>query len=285
MKLATFVKDSAPELGIVLDSRVVSISRAAPRLAGDMVALIRTWPESERELRRIAAEGAHAFSLSDVHLKAPIARPGKIMAIGLNYADHIAESGQAKPERQIWFSKMPTSINGPFDPIVIAKTGEAVDYEAELVAVIGSGGRHLSKANAPNAVFGYCCGNDVSERSWQFRSTQWVLGKSFDTHAPIGPWITTADEVGEPHRLAIKCFVNGEKRQDSNTKHLIFSLWDQIEELSQVMTLEPGDIIFTGTPGGVGAAFKPPKYVKPADRVRVEIELLGAIEAVCVAEE
>jgi len=112
MKLATFIKDTAPELGIVLDSRVVSISRAAPRLAGDMVALIRTWPESERELRRIAAESTHAFSLSDVHLKAPIARPGKIMAIGLNYADHIAESGQAKPERQIWFSKMPTSING-----------------------------------------------------------------------------------------------------------------------------------------------------------------------------
>ena len=285
MKLATFIKDTAPELGIVLDSRVVSISRAAPRLAGDMVALIRTWPESERELRRIAAEGAHAFSLSDVRLKAPIARPGKIMAIGLNYADHIEESGQAKPERQIWFSKMPTSVNGPFDPIVIARTGQAVDYEAELVAVIGSGGRHLSKANAPSAVFGYCCGNDVSERNWQFRSTQWVLGKSFDTHAPIGPWITTADEVGEPHRLAIKCFVNGEKRQDSNTKHLIFSLWDQIEELSQVMTLEPGDIIFTGTPGGVGAAFKPPKFVKPADRVRVEIESLGAIEATCVAEE
>ena len=285
MKLATFIKDTAPELGIVLDSRVASITRAAPRLAGDMVALIRTWPESERELRRIAAEGAHVFSLSDVHLKAPIARPGKIMAIGLNYADHIAESGQATPERQIWFSKMPTSINGPFDPIVIARTGQAVDYEAELVAVIGSGGRHLSKANAKNAVFGYCCGNDVSERTWQFRSTQWVLGKSFDTHAPIGPWITTADEVGEPHRLAIKCFVNGEKRQDSNTKHLIFSLWDQIEELSQVMTLEPGDIIFTGTPGGVGAAFKPPKFVKPSDRVRVEIESLGAIEALCVAEE
>jgi ureidoglycolate lyase len=284
MKLATFIKESTPELGVVQDSTIVSITRAAPRLASDMLALIGTWAKSKREVQRIASDAAHSFALKDVHLKAPIARPGKIMAIGLNYADHIAETGQPRPEKQIWFSKMTTSINGPYDPIVIARTGQSVDYEAELVAVIGTGGRHITKADAKNAVFGYCCGNDVSERAWQWRTPQWVLGKSFDTHAPIGPWITTADEVGDPHRLAIKCFVNGEQRQESNTKNLIFTVWDQIEELTQVMTLEPGDLIFTGTPGGIGGAMKPPKFLKPSDRVRIEIEELGAIEAACVAE-
>lgn len=285
MKLATFSQGSASELGVVLDGeRIVSLSRAAPSLARNMIDLIARWSQVEGEVRRIAAEAKDPLALADVHLHAPVRRPGKIMAIGLNYADHIAESNMGTPEHQLWFTKAVTSINGPFDPIQIPKVSQAVDYEAELVAVIGTGGRHISKDKAASAVFGYCVGNDVTERAWQHRTPQWALGKSFDTHAPIGPWITTADEVADPHNLGIRGLVNGELRQNSNTSNLVFNIWDQIEHLSKAMTLEAGDLIFTGTPGGVGAGFKPMKFLQPGDRSRIEIDGLGAIEGVCEPE-
>ena len=213
-----------------------------------MIDLIAVWPSAEAEVRVVAAAGVGATPLSAVRLQAPIRRPGKIMAIGLNYADHIAESGAETPKDQIWFSKAVTAANGPYDPIQVPKVSPFLDYEAELVAVIGKGGRHISKDAARAAVFGYCCGNDATERAWQHRTSQWVLGKSFDTHAPFGPWITTADEIADPHALSIRCLVNGEQRQSSNTRHLVFNLWDQIEQLSQAMTLEAGDLIYTGTP-------------------------------------
>jgi 2-keto-4-pentenoate hydratase/2-oxohepta-3-ene-1,7-dioic acid hydratase in catechol pathway len=207
------------------------------------------------------------------------------MAIGLNYADHIAETGNQTPEHQIWFTKAVTSINGPFDPIQVPKASSKIDYEVEMVAIIGAGGRHISRADAPSHVFGYCVGNDVSVRDWQRYTPQWVLGKSFDTHGVIGPWITTADEIGEPHRLGITCHVNDELRQNSNTKNLVFTVWDQIALLSKAMTLEPGDVIFTGTPGGIGAAMKPPKFLAAGDKVTCEIEELGKVEAFMVNEE
>ena len=286
MKLATFtIADGGDEIGAVEGDRIVSLTRAMPQLPRDMKALIANWPALEADIHRAARDAAHKFALEDAHVRAPIARPGKIMAIGLNYADHIAESNLGKPEHQVWFAKMPSAVNPPYDPILIGKEGPMVDYEAELVAVIGAGGKHIARDAASMAVFGYCCGNDVSERGWQHRTAQWVLGKSFDTHAPFGPWITTADEVGDPHALAIRSFVNGEKRQDSNTRNLVFNVWDQVAHLSQAMTLEPGDLIFTGTPGGVGAAMKPPRFLKPGDIVRVEIDKLGHIEARCVGEE
>jgi ureidoglycolate lyase len=284
MKLATFRADGAPELGIVDGERMICLTRSAPGLAQNMIELIQKWGKIEHEVRGIAKAPLHVMELSKVKLMAPIPRPGKIMAIGLNYADHIEETKATKPDKQIWFSKMTTSVNGPYDPIQIPKVSSAVDWEAELVAVIGKGGRHIGKAGAAGAVFGYCCGNDVSERVWQRRTPQWILGKSFDTHAPIGPWITTSDELGDPHTLGIRCIVNGQTRQNSNTKHLVFSIWDQIEELSQVMTLEAGDLIFTGTPGGVGAAMNPPTFLHAGDKVRVEIDKLAAIEATCAAE-
>ena len=285
MKLATFSQGSASELGVVLNGeRIVSLSRAAPSLARNMIDLIARWSQVEGEVRRIAAEAKDSLALADVRLHAPVRRPGKIMAIGLNYADHIAESNMGTPEHQLWFTKAVTSINGPFDPIQIPKVSQAVDYEAELVAVIGTGGRHISKDKATSAVFGYCVGNDVTERAWQHRTPQWALGKSFDTHAPIGPWITTADEVTDPHNLGIRGLVNGELRQNSNTSNLVFNIWDQIEHLSKAMTLEAGDLIFTGTPGGVGAGFKPMKFLQPGDRSRIEIDGLGAIEGVCEPE-
>ena len=284
MKLATFTTGGAPELGVVTGDRIVPLNRAAPGLPADMIGLIKAWPTVEAEVRAIAAAGTGALALDSVQLLAPIPRPGKIWAIGLNYADHIAESGMGTPEHQVWFSKAPTSANGPFDPIDVPKVSQALDYEAEMVAVIGTGGRHISRANAASAVFGYCVGNDATERAWQHRTPQWVVGKSFDTHAPFGPWITTADEVPDPHALAIRCTVNGETRQDSNTRHLVFNVWDQLVHLSQAMTLEAGDLIFTGTPGGIGAAMKPMQFLKAGDRVRIEIETLGAIENPCAPE-
>ena len=284
MKLATFEAGAGPQLGAVTGERIVPLGAAAPGLPGDMIGLIGVWPAAAGEVRRIAEAGAGALPLDQVRLLAPIRRPGKIMAIGLNYADHIAESNMGTPEHQVWFSKAPTAANGPYVPIDVPKVSQALDYEAELVAVIGQGGRHIAKADAAAAVFGYCCGNDATERAWQHRTPQWVLGKSFDTHAPFGPWITTADEVADPHALAIRCLVNGEVRQESNTRHLIFSVWDQIEHLSQAMTLEPGDLIFTGTPSGIGAAMNPRRFLKDGDRVRVEIEGLGALDNPCVNE-
>jgi 2-keto-4-pentenoate hydratase/2-oxohepta-3-ene-1,7-dioic acid hydratase in catechol pathway len=285
MKLATFSAGGASELGLVEGERIRSISRAAPQLAADMIDLIARWPELEAEVRRIAGDGAgEDFALGQVRLLAPIRRPGKIMAIGLNYADHIAESGQGTPTHQIWFSKASTAANGPYGDIEIPIVSKTTDYEVELVAVVGPGGRHISREAAPGALFGFCVGDDVSERAWQQMTPQWVLGKSFDTHAPFGPWITTIDEAPDPHGRAIRCLVNGEVRQESNTANLVFDVWAQVAHVSKVMTLEPGDLIFTGTPGGVGASMKPPQFLKAGDVVRVEIEGLGALENRCVDE-
>lgn len=274
MKLATFDSGSGPRIGIVSGDNVT-----ATTFTGSMIELISRWSELKNGL---APEG-ESYALSSVKLRAPVARPGKIFAIGLNYADHIVESAMQTPENQVWFTKAVTAVNGPNDPIEIPTAGQFVDYEVELVAIIGKGGRNIAAADAASRVFGYCVGNDVTERVWQQRTPQWSLGKSFDTHAPIGPWITTADEIADPHALGLRCFVNGEKRQDSNTKHLVFNLWDQIAHLSQAMTLEPGDLIFTGTPAGVGAAMNPRQFLKPGNVVRCEIDGLGAIEAAMVA--
>ena len=283
MKLATFEIEGQERVGIVIRDAIVDLAQAAPHLPRDMIALITAWPRAQGELRSLEMTKAH-FKLSDVRLKAPVPRPRKILAIGLNYADHIAESGQQTPERQIWFSKMPSAVNGPYDSIQLPKVSDAVDYEAEFVAIIGKRCRHVAKAAAPDVIFGYAAGNDVSVRNWQFHTSQWILGKSFDTHAPFGPWIVTPDEVGDPHALGIRCFVNGEMRQNSNTKNLVFNVFDQIALLSEAMTLEPGDVIFTGTPGGVGFAAKPPAFLKNGDVVRVEIDRIGALEARMVPE-
>lgn len=277
MKLATYLKDSTPRVGIVTGDTIADAG-----FDGSMIDAITHWQALQPAFEAAAHGGGAA--LSSVTLCAPVQRPGKIFAIGLNYADHIAESKMATPERQVWFTKAQTAINGPFDPILIARNAPFVDYEVELVAVIGKRCKHVSAADAPGVVFGYCVGNDVTERMWQHATPQWSLGKSFDTHAPTGPWITTADEVGDPHTLGVRCMVNGDTRQDSNTAHLVFDLWQQIEHLSGAMTLEPGDLIFTGTPGGVGAAMDPRQFLKPGDVVRCEIDRLGAIEATMAAE-
>ncbi|MBN8629884.1 MAG: fumarylacetoacetate hydrolase family protein [Rhodobacterales bacterium] len=286
MKLVRFSEGGAAgQAGLLVGDKVVPVAALVPDAPADTCDLIAAWDRIAPKLAR-AAE-APGIPLAKVRLLAPVPRPEKIMAIGLNYADHIAESagaGVVTPKDQVWFAKMPSSINGPFDPVEHPKVTEKLDYEVELVAVIGKGGRHIRREDAARHVFGYAVGNDVSVRDWQLRTHQWVLGKSFDTHAVIGPAIVTADEIGDPHGRAIKCFVNGELRQNSNTGHLVFNVWDQIVELSQVMTLKPGDIIFTGTPGGVGLAMQPPQFLRPGDVMRCEIEGLGAIENTVVAE-
>ena len=284
MKLAAFDAGRGRELGVVTDAGLVSITRAAPGLVAGMTDLIARWPAVGAAVAELVAGRAPDAAVADVRLLAPVARPGKIMAIGLNYADHIVESGIETPAFQTWFSKAVTAVNGPGDPIRIPKVSPFLDYEAELVAIIGSGGKHIARADAPSAIFGFCVGNDATVRDWQHRTSQWVLGKSFDSHAPFGPWITTADELGDPHALGIRCLVNGETRQDSNTSHLVFDVWAQVEHLSQAMTLEPGDVIYTGTPGGVGAAMEPRRFLKDGDIVRVEIDRLGAIDAFCRLE-
>jgi len=276
MKLVTFATAGQAALGRVEEGTVILLP------VGTMLDLILGWPENREALSESTAP---SIPLDEVDLLPPLPRPGKILAIGLNYADHIRETGAKPPSRQVWFCKQPTAANGPYDPIMLPRVASQVDYEAELVVVIGQGGRNISREDAPAAVFGYCVGNDVSARDWQMATSQWMLGKSFDTHAPFGPWITTADAVPDPHRLGIRSFVNGNKRQDSNTSNLVFDIWDQIACVSQVMTLEPGDLIFTGTPGGVGMGFDPPRYLNDGDTVRVEIDTLGAIEALCRAEE
>jgi len=283
MKLATFETGGDARVGIVAGDGLIDLREAAPRLPRDMIGLIAAWPEAREELERLARGPAH-LELGAVRLLAPVPNPQKVLAIGLNYADHIAESGLPAPDKQIWFSKLPNAVNGPFDPIQMPKASAAVDYEAELVAIVGKRCRHVSKQDAPGVVFGYAAGNDVSVRDWQFHTPQWLLGKSFDTHAPFGPWIVTADEIGDPHALDISCTVNGETRQRSNTGNLVFDVHDQIALVSQAVTLMPGDAIFTGTPGGVGFAAKPPRYLKAGDVVRVEIARIGAIEARMVDE-
>jgi len=278
MKLATFETGGGERIGIVIADGILDVLRALPDAPRDMKGLIRNWTRWAPELERLSHEAEPHFALADVHLLAPVPRPQKILAIGLNYDDHIAEAGRDRPQTQTWFSKMPSAVNGPYDPIQLPKASSALDYEAELVFVVGQRCRHVRKEDAASAVFGYCAGNDVSVRDWQFATTQFVLGKSFDTHAPFGPWIVTPDEVGDPHALGMSCFVNGETRQESNTRHLIFNVFDQIAWLSQTLTLEPGDVIYTGTPAGVGFAMKPPKFLAAGDVVRVEIDKIGALE-------
>jgi 2-keto-4-pentenoate hydratase/2-oxohepta-3-ene-1,7-dioic acid hydratase in catechol pathway len=281
MKLATFSVAGSQRLGLVDGDRLTTLSDRIPGMPKDMIGLIDAWGELSRKVE--AVKPTADYKLSEVKLLAPVPRPGKVLGIGLNYADHIAEAGMKRPEHQLWFAKAVTAVNGPFDPILRPVVSTALDYEAELVFVVGKRCRHVPVEHAPQAIFGYCAGNDVSVRDWQMRTGQFTLGKSFDTHAPFGPFIVTPDEI-DPRNLGIRTFVNGEKRQDSNTKHLIFDCAAQVAHLSQVMTLEPGDVMFTGTPGGVGVAMKPPQFLKAGDRVRVEIDGIGAIESV-VADE
>jgi 2-keto-4-pentenoate hydratase/2-oxohepta-3-ene-1,7-dioic acid hydratase in catechol pathway len=228
----------------------------------------------------IEAVDAPSFALAEVTLEAPVADPGKYLAIGMNYqahADEAAAAGKPVPTSQLWFNKQVTCINGPFAAVDVPKSApDMVDYEAEMGVVIGKRCRHVSRENARSVIAGYFVANDVTARDWQFRSPTFTLGKSFDTHGPIGPWITTDDEIADPHALTMTLELNGEERQRTSTGDMIYDIYEQIAYLTEVMTLEPGDLIATGTPAGVGIAGG--RFMKEGDVVRVAIEGLGAIE-------
>lgn len=278
MKLATYSVNGGPaRIGLVVGEGIVDVARHLPQLPTTMIELLAVLPALRPELATVAAAKAD-HALDAVQLLAPVPRPGKILALGLNYRDHAAEANMELPKVQTWFAKMTTSANGPHTSVDLPRVSAKLDYEAELAIVIGKKVRHATREQAQDAIAGYCCANDVSVRDWQLRTTQFVVGKSFDTHCPFGPWITTADEIADPQALSIRAIVNGEVRQDSNTREMVFDVYAMVEHLSQAMTLEPGDLLLTGTPAGVGAVSKPPRYLKAGDIVRVEIEGLGAIE-------
>ena len=224
-------------------------------------------------------------ALEDVRLLAPV-QPRKFLGIGLNYADHIAESGMEAPEFPVFFNKQSTCVVGPGDDVHMPRVSNLLDYEGELAIVIGQRCRHVSEEHAPEVIAGYTITNDLSVRDWQLRTPTMTLGKSFDTHGPLGPWIVTADELGDPHALSIKTWVNDELRQDGNTSEMIYDCFQQVAHLSQAFTLEPGDVIATGTPAGIGAVRQPfPEgLLSLGDVVRVEIEGIGTLENTVVEE-
>ncbi len=284
MKLATFTYGASTGIGVVDRAEIVDLAAAAPGLPRTMVEFIAAGEAAWQAARQAAKAGGHRLPLTAVRLQAPVPRPPKFIASGLNYDDHIAEANRPKPAFPPFFGKQVTSIVGPYDSIHLPRVSEQLDYEGELAFVIGRRCRHVPRQRAAEVIFGYTIVNDVSVRDWQRKTTTPMIGKSFDTHGPMGPWIVTADEIGDPHNLNLKTWVNGELRQNSNTRYLINDCHDLVVALATAMTLEPGDVIATGTPAGVAAVMNPPKWLRAGDVVRIEIERIGAIENAVIPE-
>lgn len=281
MKLARFDAGNGPQLGVVEGDGVIAFSAAGLPFT-DMMEVVQGGDAALEQVRSATAGKSADHALADVKLLAPLPKPGKYLAIGMNYQKHVEEAlrlGIPVPEKQVWFNKQTTCISGPFDPIEPGVT-EKLDYEVELGLVIGKPCKYVKAEDALSHIFGYFVADDVSARDWQRHSQTMTLGKSFDTHGPIGPWIVTADEVADPQALGIRCIVNGEVRQESNTSEMLHKIVDQIAYLSQAFTLETGDLIATGTPEGVGVGMEPPVFLQPGDVVRCEVDGIGAIENV-----
>ncbi len=278
MKLATFTQDGSSRVGIVIGNEVVDLAAADASLPREVTAFLAAGQPALEAASRAAEASGSRLALSELKLESPVLRPPKFFGAGLNYADHVAETGMKKPEIPMLFNKQSTCATGPTDPIHLPRASNVLDYEGELAFVIGRRCRHVPKARAREVIAGYTVCNDVSVRDWQMRVRTMTMGKSFDTHGPLGPWIVTSDELEDPHTLGLRTWVNGELRQDSNTKELIFDCFDLVEHLSTAFTLEPGDVISTGTPSGVGIAKKPPLLLVAGDVVKIEIEGIGTIE-------
>jgi acylpyruvate hydrolase len=313
MKLVRFRSGSEERIGALIGGQVIDVAAAlagamgAAGMSADVAALqaaarvprsMRAFLGLEGGFRPVVQE-ALAFAqslagqatgqpvvlpLSDTTLLAPVGDPQKIICIGQNYRDHCEEQNQPLPETAIIFSKFPTAIVGPGEAIRLPALSSQVDYECELAFVIGKRGKHIPEADAKDYIAGYMCLNDVSARDIQFSDKQWVRGKTFDTFAPTGPVLVTADEIADPHDLDISLTLNGNVMQKSNTSNLIFGVYYLVSYLSQVVTLEPGDIVTTGTPGGVGVFRDPQVFLKPGDEVSVTIEGIGTLTNPVVAD-
>jgi 2-keto-4-pentenoate hydratase/2-oxohepta-3-ene-1,7-dioic acid hydratase in catechol pathway len=287
MRLVSFVaraEPSALRTGVVVDDQVVDLTDPSVALPGDMTDFLVAGPAALERAQAAPSSSARRLDLDLVELRPPVPRPAKVLGIGLNYAAHVAETGASRPEHQVWFNKQRTCVIGPGEAIEIPRVSAQVDYEGELAMVIGRRCRHVPAAEAPSAVAGFTILNDVTVRDWQWRTPTWTLGKSFDTHGPIGPWIVTGDEIEDPHCLRLRTWVNGDLRQDASTDDMIFSCWEQVEYLSTVFTLEPGDIVSTGTPAGVGMSFDPPRWLVAGDVVRIDVDGIGTLTNPVVAE-
>jgi acylpyruvate hydrolase len=311
MKLVTFAYRGLQRVGVIEGERIIDVNRAYAALLGqrgdsragaiadalvpaDMIGIlevgergliamreavgyVRKGLGSGEQIEGLERQGV-VFASSEVMLKAPLPRPGKLILLGLNYRDHAAETGQKIPEVPTLFAKYHNSVIGPGAAILIPRTTEQIDYEAEFAFVFGRRGHQIPRERALDYVAGYTIINDVSARDYQFATSQWMVGKAFDTHCPMGPALVLKDEIPDPHHLDIRLSIAGEVLQHSNTNQLIFKIPETVAYLSQVMTLEPGDVVSTGTPAGVGFTRKPPRWLRPGDTVRVEIAGLGVLE-------
>ena len=284
MRLAHFRHGGDARMGVVAGDRVCDLRVAAPGTPTDPLGLLAAGDEGMAAARHAAEGDAGWLPLDDVTLLAPVPRPGKFVAIGLNYRDHIAEIGGTAPEFPVFFTKQSTCVVGPGDGIEVPDVSSMVDYEGELAVVIGRRCRHVDAGDFERVIAGYTIVNDVTVRDWQLMAPTMMIGKSFDTHGPMGPWIVTPDEIGDPHDLRIRTTVSGDVLQDASTSEMIFDVGRQIEVLSTAMTLEPGDVISTGTPAGVGIARQPQRWLAAGDTVRIEIDRIGALENPVVAE-
>jgi len=284
MKFVTFRREGAAEPGVLRDRDVVGLKGAG---FSSMLDVIAGGPAARARIEEWILKPAadEVAPLDEIRLLAPIPRPPKIICIGLNYRDHAAESKMEIPKVPTVFSKYATAVIGPGESIILPRLSTKPDYEAEFAFVIGKGGRYISGAAWRQHVFGYTILNDVSARDFQMATSQWMMGKTFDTFAPMGPALVSADEIADPHNLDISLSINGETLQSSNTKNLIFPIPDLIEYLSSVFTLESGDVISTGTPAGVGFARKPPRFLKAGDDVVVRVQGLGELRNPVAAED
>lgn len=296
MRIASYVYRGVESYGVLEDGKIIDLPRLsrlkkAP-MPKNVAGLISQGSKAESFLTEIMSEAPTSqtekfvLNMDDVTLKAPVSAPSKILCLGLNYRDHAEEAELPLPDEPIIFMKPQTAIVGPEQPVIKPAFVEKLDYEVELAAVIGRRGRNIPVSEAENHIFGYTVFNDISARDIQFKDGQWTRGKSFDTFAPMGPCITTAAEIGDPNNLRLSARVNGETRQNSSTSRMVFNVYEIIHHLSRVMTLEPCDVIATGTPAGVAAFMKPePKFLQPGDIVEVEVENIGVLRNPIVEEQ
>jgi 2-keto-4-pentenoate hydratase/2-oxohepta-3-ene-1,7-dioic acid hydratase in catechol pathway len=281
MHFVTFQRDGSAEPGVIVGSDIVGLKGAG---FSTLLAVIEEGGDGQKRVKSWLDSKPASVPLAKARLLAPLPRPPKIICVGLNYRDHAIESKMEIPKVPTIFSKYPTAVIGPGAPIVLPKLSAKPDYEAEFAFVIGTGGRHIPADRWQEHIFGYTNFHDVSARDYQMATTQWMMGKTFDTFAPMGPAIVTADEIPDPHALDIQMIINGEVLQSSNTSNLIFRIPALIEYLSGVFTLEPGDVVATGTPAGVGFSRNPPRWLQPGDDVVVRISGLGELRNPVVGE-